>query len=484
MLDSVAQFIHSGMLYHILVWISLGSTVVIIGVILSENRNPVKSLAWVTILLLLPVVGLILYLFFGRNIKNRRMISRRNRRRLRRQNIHRGSNPAQAELSPGSVQLASMARSLSGGQFYASNSVDVFTDGPEMFRALCRDLESARHTINIESYIFADDNTGMHIAGILARKVAEGVTVRLLYDHVGSFTTSGSFFKNLRKRGVEVHPFFKVTFPLLGTHVNWRNHRKIITIDDTVAYIGGMNVAERYRGKGPRPWRDTHLRVAGPVIEELRFAFSVDWHFTCGAMPQPSPFNPALVPGKTATHGVGATLLTSGPTDQWSNIAMTLHRAIAGAHSRIYIQSPYLLPSEALMQALAGAALAKVDVRIMLPRRCDSRLLSFASASYISECLRAGIKIYFYEEGMLHAKTIVVDDELASVGSANFDFRSFDYNFEANLFLYSRDLNSRLADAFTADLAKCTRILPRQWQARPFSHKVTESILRLLSPIL
>lgn len=480
MLDAAGQFITGGWLYSTLLWIALASTVIIIIVILSENRNPVKSLAWVTVLLLLPVVGIILYLFFGRNIKNRRMISRSNRRRLRRHEKRRAGSVAELALTGRSRRQLSLGRSLTGAQFYEGNDVKVFTDGTAKFDSLIADLEGARKSINLQYYIFADDNIGNRIADVLKRKAAEGLDVRVLYDHVGSLGTSNKFFRSLRRSGVDVHPFFRVTFPNLGAHVNWRNHRKIVTIDGTTGYIGGMNIADRYIDGVDRPWRDTHVRISGPAVAALQFSFAVDWSFTSGQLID--DFASIAAPEPCGT--IGAQIVTSGPMDNWSNIAMIFHRAIASAQKRVFIQTPYFLPTEGLLRALESAALAKVDVRLMMPRRSDSRMLSFASASYIAECLRAGIKVYFYDAGMLHAKTLLVDDEMVSIGSANFDFRSFDYNFESNVFFYNRELNEKMARQFADDLTMCHRVEPAVWRRRSLGKKTAESILRLLSPVL
>ncbi len=213
---------------------------------MSENRNPVKSLAWVTVLLLLPVVGLILYIFFGRSIKNTRMISRRSRRKLRRREGRTFADPKSAGLTAESVQQIFLGRSLTGAQFYSNNTVEVFTNGKDKFEALEHDLRNARHSINMQYYIFEDDETGRRIAGILADRAAAGVKVRLIYDHVGSFHVRSRFFKHLRESGIDAQPFFKVTFPQFGTHVNWRNHRKLCIIDQSIGYLGGMNVANRH----------------------------------------------------------------------------------------------------------------------------------------------------------------------------------------------------------------------------------------------
>lgn len=475
-------------LYRCLMILYGATIVAIIGIILSENRSPVKSLAWVTVLLLLPLVGIILYLFFGRNIKNTHMISRRNRRKLRRREKRYPFDPKTSGLTRESLQEITLAHSLTGAQLYPDNSIEIFTSGSEKFESLFRDIEAARHYINIQYYIIEDDNIGSRLASALIAKAAQGVNVRIIYDHVGSFSVSSSFFKHLRNNGVQAYPFFKVSFPQLGTRINWRNHRKVCVIDGAVGYIGGMNVADRYIDGGKFPcWHDTHLRVCGPVVSALQYSFAVDWNFMGKPLIEeitPRPHPGIFAPGPGAVRGVSAQLLTSGPTSQWSNIALALHKAIANARRRVFIQTPYFLPTEGLFKALCTAALSNVDVRIMIPLKSDSLMLTHASASYFAECLRAGIKFYTYNAGMLHSKTIIVDNEFVSVGSTNFDFRSFEYNFEANLLLYSRELNERMTEEFRRDLESCDRITPSQWRKRPIVNKTIESIIRLLSPIL
>lgn len=460
----------------------------LIAVVLSENRNPVKSLAWTMVLLLLPLVGIVLYIFFGRNIKNKRMISRRNRRRLRRHEARSAFDPGRERLGLSTLQVIGTVSSLSGEQYYARNAIEIFTDGTSKFDALRKDILNARSFVNIQYYIFDDDRLGTELAELLMAKAREGVQIRLLYDHVGSFNVSNGFFRRLKAAGIDAHPFFKVTFPQLATRINWRNHRKVCVIDGVVGYVGGMNVADRYITGGTFPlWRDTHVRVVGPVVASLGYSFAVDWNFTSGELIEERA-NPEshkiFQPGASAVIGVGAQFLTSGPTSQWSNIAMTFHRAIASAKRRVYIQTPYFLPTEGLLRALQSAALAHVDVRIMVPVRSDSKMLTHATASYIGECLRAGIRVYQYTAGMLHAKTLIIDDELCSVGSTNFDFRSFDYNFESNLFLYSREFNTRMAEIFNEDLRRCKRVTAPEWRRRPVVDKGVESFVRLLSPIL
>lgn len=456
----------------------------IIVVVLSENRSPVKSLAWVTVLLLLPAVGIILYIFFGRSIKNTRMISRRNRRRLRRREDHGYRvRVNKLDVSQESRQLIKLTRTLSGSLPYQTNEVSVFTSGHEKFESLLADLNRAHRFINMQYYIISDDNVGSQIKDVLVRKVREGVTVRLIYDHVGSYRTKKAFFEELVQAGVQAFPFFKVVFPPFGTRINWRNHRKICIIDGEVGYIGGMNVADRYIDGGKfTSWRDTHIRVEGPAVAALQYSFIIDWNFMGQPLIEdelPHISQKGRQEGKNLMQ-----LLTSGPTSQWTTIALLFTRAIASAKERIFIQTPYFLPTEGLLRALQTASLSGVDVRVMIPATSDSRLLTAASASYISECLRSDMKIYLYNAGMLHAKTMLVDYEFVSIGSTNFDFRSFEHNFEANMQIYSEKFNAQMAEIFMNDLKYCTRVNASEWRKRPLLKRIEESVMRLLSPIL
>lgn len=464
-----------------------GYTLTIIGIIvvvLSENRSPVKSLAWVTVLLLLPALGIVLYVVFGRSIKNTRMISRRNRRRLRRkEDGSRRLKAARLHLAEESRQLIKLTRSISGSAIYVGGEVRPFTTAKEKFAFLLQDIENAKKYVNIQYYIIADDNIGNQIKDALIKKARTGVTVRMIYDHVGSFKVKKAFFREMKNAGVQAYPFFKVVFPPFGTRINWRNHRKICVIDGEIGYIGGMNIADRYITGGKfRSWRDTHIRITGSAVSALQYSFAVDWNF----MGQPliedeAPHVPMI---RHTPEANVMQLITSGPTSQWTNVAILFSRAIASAHKRVFIQTPYFLPTEGLLKDLQGAALSGVDVRIMIPAKSDAKMLTAASDSYIEECLQAGIKIYLYQAGMLHAKTMIVDDEFVSVGSTNFDFRSFEHNFEANMQVYSRKFNAEMSEYFFSDLDFCTRINLSDWRKRPRSKKAIESITRLLSPIL
>lgn len=472
------------------IWWSLGVAyavliLCVIGFVISENRNPLKSLGWVTALLLFPVGGVILYFVFGRSIRNVRMISRRNRRKLLQ---HEGSQPLPKldnSLSPENRQRIRLAYSIGGANLYTGNDIELFSDGESHFEELFDDLRHAKEYINLQFYIIACDPLGRRLRDILIERARAGVKVRVIYDYIGSFDARRrDFFRRMKENGVEVHSFFKLSFPSHVNRLNWRNHRKVVVIDGEIGYIGGMNVAERYVSGGPvGKWRDTAARVTGPCVAALQYNFAVDWKFMghallCDPVGGKSPRLDNVV------RDVTLQVLASGPNDRWGNMTLLFYKAISTARRRVWLQTPYFLPSEGLMKALETAALAGVDVRVMMPRASDSRVLTYASHSYVEVCLLAGIKVYLYDAGMLHAKVLIVDNDFSTLGSTNFDFRSLEHNFEENMVMYSAEINSRLAASFEEDACDCTRLKLSEWNRRSRSRRVQESLYRLLSPIL
>ncbi len=483
MTDFLSQYINLTWIYWFLTVAYAVTIISIIGVILSENRNPVKSLAWVTVLLALPAVGLVLYIIFGRNIKNTSIISRRNRRRLRRQEKRHKINYKTLPHSQGSNSLVRLSHNMAGAVYHPANRATLFNNGSDKMDALLNDIKKATSYINIQYYIIADDNIGNQLRDALIERACAGVKIRVIYDHVGCFRVKKAFFNSMRQAGIEVYPFFKVTFPGLGSRINWRNHRKIAVIDGRVGYIGGMNIADRYITGGNFPiWRDLHLRVEGDSVSALQNAFAIDWNYMGNDLLEQEI--PPHDLDRSSPLNLGMQLVTAGPTGQWSNIAFIMLRAISQACKCIFIQTPYFIPTEGLLHALQTAALSHVDVRIMMPLRSDSDMLRWASNSYIRQCLQAGIKIYLFKPGMLHSKAMLIDDDFSTVGSTNFDFRSVEHNFESNMLIYSREFNARLREQFLADQSHCHRITMAEWKSRPLAQKTLESLMRLFSPIL
>ncbi|MBD5357509.1 MAG: cardiolipin synthase [Bacteroides sp.] len=451
-------------------------------VVLKENRNPIRALSWVVALIFLPGVGLVFYLFFGRSLKGLTMISRHNKRKLMHRHTPKRVDIAELELDNGIRNLVKLAHNLSGGPLTVNNEIDIFTDGLSKFDSLKSDLKNARKSILLQYYIFLDDSIGNEVADILIDRAQNGVAVKVIYDHVGSFSAKKSFFKRMEAAGVETHPFFRVNFPQLANRINWRNHRKIVVIDGEIGYIGGMNVADRYIDglQNGDVWRDTHFRVKGDIVESLLYSFAIDWNFL-----KKKQYIPHIEPVHGVTrNSTGVQLVTSGPIDRWNNLSLVFLKAILSARKSVYIQTPYFLPTDALMNALQAAALSKIDVRIMMPEKTDSALLHYASFSYVTQCLKAGIKVYLYTPGMLHAKAMIIDDTLVTAGSTNFDFRSFENNFECNLLIYDAPINAKMREIFFDDLKRCRKVTLEQWRKRPLSQRLLESLLRPISPLL
>lgn len=474
---------YADILYSVLMVLYFITVLTVIVVILSENRNPVKSIAWVLVLVLLPIAGLVIYLIFGRSLKGMRLISRSHLRELRRLNDFPDVIGEDLSLSTDSRQLITLTNKLVGPHLFVGNQIDVFTTGHDKFESMKRDIAAARDYIHVQYFIIENDATGSELVQLLMDKAREGVKVRLLYDYVGSFYVGSRVLKQMREAGIEVHPFLRLTFMQFALRVNWRNHRKIVVIDGNVGYVGGMNVADRYvvGDKKWLPWRDTHLRITGEAVAALQYSFAIDWDFTTRELLTSPTMHYAEPP---ATPDYMVQMMSSGPTNRWSNISFVFLKAIALAKHSVYIQTPYFLPSDSLLKALQSAALSGIDVKVMIPRRSDSWMLRLATRSYIKECLLAGIKIYFYEPTIMHAKVVIVDDEFVTTGSTNFDFRSFEHNFEFNALIYSKEFNQKMKGIFEADMEQCTRLLLSKWKQRPLVQKVLESIIRLISPIL
>lgn len=474
-----------------LIWVIVAAyamlIITLIVAVLSENRNPFKALGWVMALLLFPIGGAILYFVFGRSMRNVKMISRRNRRRLLNSESHRPMPKLSRELSPENRRRIILGYSVAEAMVYSGNSVNVLNDGKKMFEALFDDLRLARKYINLQFYIIANDDLGRELAEILIERAKAGVKIRVIYDYVGSFGSSSvKLFNRLRAHGVEVHSFFRIQFPEKLGRLNWRNHRKAVIIDGLIGYIGGINVAQRYVDGGSFGcWRDMAVRITGPGVVSLQHNFAIDWKFMGhDLITDEAAEDYPLIHRPGTIDDVLVQIIASGPTNRWGNTHMLFMKAISGAKSRIYIQTPYFLPSEGLLTALQCAALSGVDVRVMLPRKSDSAVLTHASTSYVEECLLAGIKVYFYKTGMLHGKVLLIDNDFVTLGSTNFDYRSFEHNFEENIVMYSPEVNAEIAELFKKDQEDCKSMKLNEWNRRRRVRKARESLCRLLSPIL
>ena len=364
-----------------------------------------------------------------------------------------------------------------------------------MLDNLLRDIARAQHHIHVEFYIIEDDCVGRMVRDALMAKVREGVSVRLIYDDVGCWNVKNRFFREMEKEGIQVGAFLPVRFPKLTSKVDFRNHRKIVVIDAIAGYVGGMNLAERYvypGAKGPA-WRDTHLRMMGNAVAGLQRAFLSDWYVATGQTITDQVYYPkeeecrrilAADDEPFVSRTALIQIVTSIPTTPWPDIMQGMVLAVLRAKKYCYLQSPYFMPTERMLFALQTAALAGVDIRLMIPERTDKRFLTWASRSFLQDVIRAGVRVYLYQGGFLHSKTLVCDDMLSSCGSTNIDFRSFERNFEVNAFIYDHEVALAMKKTFLDDQGHCRLLNLESWEKRPLGCRVAESSIRLLSPLL
>ncbi len=485
---TLVQFAHIKLLMTIIYTVFI---VIVIGIIIHEKRDPVKALAWITVISLVPVVGIVLYILFGRNHRKEKIFNLKEIKdleqleKISREQLAAISDP-EFTLPPTLGEYRNIITLLLNNNkapLTTNNRITVLNNGRDTFNALLEALKAARSTINMEYYIFENDRIGAKVARILKDKARAGVEVRFIYDDVGSWGLSPKFLRELRKAGVEVRCFQPVVFPWLTSRVNYRNHRKIVVVDGEVGFTGGINIADRYlvrRGKNGM-WRDTHLRLEGESVRMLQVVFLTDWFFLNKKelLDDKKFFPPSAVGDECPVQ-----IATSGPDSDWAAIMQAFFSAITHARDHIYISSPYFLPNQAILTALKVAALGGIDVRVMLPSRSDSKIVYWATRSYISELMDAGIKIYFYRRGFNHSKVIMIDGKFSSVGTANMDVRSFEDNFEVSAIMYDPLIAAQLETSFLEDLRHSKLITEKEWDKRSDLHSIYESFARLLSPLL
>ncbi|MDY6372704.1 MAG: cardiolipin synthase [Bacteroidales bacterium] len=479
------------MIYEIaLILVIIGSIVLVI----MENRKPYISLFWVVMLAVLPGVGLVLYLLLGKDYRSRRVIKADELAQLdalRNQAV--GTSITELPDGDKYAKLAAMMRNANDSPIFADNQVRIFTDFTPLFQAMLDDIAAAKNFVHIQFYIIEDDEVGRQLSSLLIRKAQQGVDVRLIFDSWANLFVRNSYYDHMRQGGVKVQSFQKLLPSMFTRDVNCRTHRKIVVVDGHTAYTGGMNIARRYRdGINHGNWRDTHIRIQGPAASQLELSFLADWRFcTKELLAQPRFFPPLPTdhPPLTTDHQPLTTdlvqIITSGPMDEWNTVMQGLVQAIAQSRRYLYLQTPYFIPTHPILLAIRNAALAGVDVRLMLPSTADrGAVMLYASQSYFRDLLPAGVKIYMYNKGYLHAKTMVCDDDFVTIGSTNIDPRSLEQNFEVNAFLYDHDLAIHQRDIFLDDLRDCTLVDPAEWEQRPAWHKFRQSFSRMLTPIL
>ena len=460
----------------------------VISFIFLERRKPESIVSWLLIFIIFPFIGFIIYLIFGRDLSRKKIFRLHANEEilmgeLKRKNldIYKAQKKSLRQILEDGTDVLDLTSTMSSTGLYFNNKVKIFSDGEMKFVDLFETIEKAAKEIHIIYFIYKKDDLGKALRDLLVKKALEGVKVRLLLDHMGSLGVAGRFFKALKEAGGEVS--FSFPLKVYDLPLNNRNHRKIAIIDRKIAYIGGYNVGDEYIGKNKKIgyWRDTHLRVEGDIVKSLQIRFILDWR---NAGKDDILFKPDIFEDGEKKGEITAQLLTSGPDSKIEEIKLAYIEMIHQAKEYIYMQSPYFVPDESMIDAIKSALLKGIDVRIMIPDKKDHIFVYWATYSYIGDLLPYGLKSYKYNNGFLHAKTIVVDDKIASIGSANFDIRSFKLSFEANMVLYGEEIGQEMKAIFFEDLKKCSQITLEEYNKRSLAIRIKEPISRLISPIL
>jgi cardiolipin synthase len=463
--------------------------------VLLDTRSSTKALAYMLFVIFVPFVGMLFYFTFGINYRKRKMYSKKI---LQDETLWRKINTkmrayANSISSSGIItdhyhQLIEYIHSSGTSHLTANNKIKLLINGEEKFPEVLKELEKAKSHIHIAYYIYENDSIGNDVAEVMIKKAKEGVEVRLMYDDFGSHDLGKKFLKKLNNAGVQTAPFYAIKWYAFANRSNYRNHRKIIIIDGMVSFVGGINISDKYRNdfsnKVPLFWRDTHVKIKGPATAYLQYLFICDWNF---CSPNDLEYNEIYFHDYTQNRKIeneAIQIAASGPDSAQPVILYSLLKAINTAKKRIYITSPYFIPGESLMDALIIAIQSGIDVKILIPGISDSKMVNAAANAYYTELLKYGAKIYQYNKGFVHAKTMVIDNDLAIVGSANMDYRSFDLNFEVNAMLYSKKIALQLSEVFENDLKVSAQIDAAAWLQRSKRIHLWEKIVRLLSPFL
>lgn len=470
------------------------SVIMISIVIFYENQRPEKTIAWLLILFVFPLFGFILYLIFGhkfrkiKKYKKKKLLSIKEFKTVfEREKISPVEPIEYIEKNiPDKKKLITLLHNMEDSQLSYRNSTKIFTDGKETFEDFISEIDSAQNHIHMEFYIFRDDETGRLIQKHLIKKAKEGVEVRIIYDGMGNIKISKDFIKNFTENGIQTICFSPVIFPVINNRINYRNHRKILIIDGKTAYLGGFNIGKEYEGNhgGIKIWRDTHLKIIGEGAKHLQNVFIDDWYYLTKESLKSEKYFPVILHKENSEKAV-MQIVKGGPDSEWESIMQMYFAMVSTARKSIYITTPYFVPNESLLMAITNAALSGIDVKILIPGKSDYLFMTLASSSYIKELLEAGVKVFEYDkESFVHAKTIVVDGEVSSVGTANLDVRSFSMNFEINAIVYNKKMALELENSFCFDLESANEITLEDIERKKIPRILLESWAKLFSPLL
>ena len=462
-----------------------------IAAIILERRNPAASAAWVTVIFMLPVAGIVLFFLLSQNISARKLYKLSEFEEMK---IDSSLKNQINEIKNGTYRFSTEEgklwqdmihlNQLYGRAYYSqNNSVEFITDGRQMFDTMMQDIMSARETINIMFFIVKNDETGRQFIDALTQKAREGVEVRLLLDSMGSRQINDRVLRDFLDAGGKRAYFFPRKLNLVNFDFNYRNHRKLAVIDGIIGYTGGFNIAREYLGLKKKfgYWRDTHIRITGQSVQDINARFILDWRT---ASKEKIVLSEAFYSGVISEGNTGIQIVSSGPDSVKEEVKRSLMKMITSAERSIYVQTPYFVPDDSILESLKMAAQCGVDVRVMIPCIPDHPLVYWATYSYAGELVKSGGRVFIYENGFLHSKTMVVDGEVGTVGSANFDRRSFSLNFESNAFIYDKKEAQTMERIFCEDLKECRELTISLYENRSRTIKVKEVAARLLSDLL
>ncbi len=471
---------------------------IVVIFIIMENRDTSSTLAWILVFILFPIIGFFVYIFFGRNWK---VVNTRKKNKIKElqektysivQQIEKEQNKyisrmQNIDFADDVKRILHVSQKNSGSLLTVHNDIKILQNGNEKFEALERDLKRAKKFIHMEYFIWRDDKLTRRIRDILIKKAKEGVEIRIIYDPVGSLGTTlfhRGYFKQMRKVGIVAVPFFNTLSPLRITTINYILHRKIVIVDGSIGYTGGMNMGQEYidGGKSYESWRDTHVRLRGNAVPSLHASFAINWEETRNE----SLFDKKYFTIQTVNKGksVPVQVISSEPDSYWQPIKQSLFLMILSAKEHVYIQSPYFIPDANLFEALKIIALSGTKVHIMLTGVPDKKIPFWAAFTYFEELLRSGVKIYHYNAGFMHAKTICIDGQMCAIGTTNMDIRSLHLAHENNVVIYDENITRELEKDYKNDLKQCTEFTMRDYKNIGTLAKFRNSLVRLLSPLL
>lgn len=460
----------------LIVWIAVSGVIIVL-----QRRSAAATLAWLFALTFLPLVGLLIYRFIGPLRLERKKLARNISRRAVQEVL--AAQMALAEQDAEHQQLALVAIGLGESSPLRAEEVELFFDGDAAYVAILAAVAAATHHIHIEYYIWEPDKIGTELRDALIARAKAGVQVRLIVDGTGSNHLKKRWLQPMHDAGIEVALFNPVRLRSVRVRrPDFRTHRKIVVCDGRVGFTGGMNITDSHSAaRSTDYWRDTHIRISGAAVWALQRLFTEDWNFAAGAM---CPIDDATFPQPTKNGEHLVQIVGSGPDSSSFAIHKSYFTAINQATHRLWMTTPYFVPDEALLMAIVSAALRNVDVRLIVPKRGDSRLVDLAARSYFPELLEAGVRVFEYEARFIHAKTMVCDDDVAIVGTANLDNRSFRLNFEVAAIVFGDTANTELADAFKRDLAGSREVIRDEFDRQPWVRRFGQGTARLMSPLL